>query len=255
MKKTSLSEIINEAWEEIKGYVLEVLKEVVERMLKEEQDKVLGRQRYERSEWKAWRWGYRYCKNFMTLWGNLESIKIPGIRERGKEVNWLERNERRIKEIGEWIFSAVDFVYPFAKRQICLVHLAKNLERHLKDRGFTNRKRFRREFWWIYEAITKEEAIRFYERFKERWRDKEKGMVLIFERYFPMSPGYYTFPEGWMHRVRTTNLAENFFRNLWRFMSRFPGFQDEGHSLRVLGIYLLGVERLRREKEVLPYAL
>ena len=65
-------------------------------MLKEEQEKVLGRRRYERSEWKVWRWGYRYCKNFMTVWGKLESIKIPGIRERGKEINWLD-NESRMK--------------------------------------------------------------------------------------------------------------------------------------------------------------
>ena len=41
----------------------------------------------------------------------------------------------------------------------------------------------------------------------------------------------------------------------WRFMSRFPGFQDEEHSSNVLGIYLLGVERYRKTKEVLPYAL
>jgi len=59
------------------------------------------------------------------------------------------------------IFSAVDFVYPFSKRQWCLVHLAKNLERHLGDRSLLSRRRFRREFWWIYEAVSKEEAMRF----------------------------------------------------------------------------------------------
>jgi len=45
------------------------------------------------------------------------------------------------------IFSAVDFVYPFCQRQLCLVHLAKTLERYLQDRGRLNRRRLRREFW------------------------------------------------------------------------------------------------------------
>jgi len=386
MNQTSLSEIVTGAWEEIKGFVLKILKEMVEAMLLEEQDKVLGRGRYERKGSKAWRWGYRERKNFMTPWGTLKGLKIPRIREKGKEVSWLRKNERRVKEIGEWIFSsvvggmnlrrassnlytllkdsisftsistiikraqaeikerkeraikkdqykalvldgveikfrkgfkrrkgvlliavgvfedgdfevvdwevrrredfegyyillnrvyerglegvelvvgdgfsgifsAVDFVYPFAKRQLCLVHLAKNLEKYLRDRSFHNRRKFRREFWWIYEALTKEEVMRFYEAFKERWKEKEPGVVFTFEKYFPLTINYYSFPQEWRHRVRTTNLAENFFRNLWRFMSRFPGFKDEPHSSNVLGIYLLGVERYKKAKEVLPYAL
>jgi len=43
MDQVSLSDIVTGAWEEIKAYVLKVLKEAVEVMLLEEQDKVLGR--------------------------------------------------------------------------------------------------------------------------------------------------------------------------------------------------------------------
>jgi len=153
------------------------------------------------------------------------------------------------------IFSAVDFVYPFSRRQLCLVHLAKSLERHLGDRSLLSRRRFRREFWWIYEAVSKEEAVRFYEAFKGRWQQKEPGMVSLLERDFPLTISYYAFPQGWRHRVRTMNLAEGFFRNLWRFMGRFPGFEDEEHSSRVIGTYLLGVEGYKKAREVLPYAL
>jgi len=55
--------------------------------------------------------------------------------------------------------------------------------------------------------------------------------------------------------VRTTNLAEGFFRNLWRFRGRFPGFEDEKHSSRVIGTYLLGMRRYKKAREVLLYAL
>jgi len=80
-------------------------------------------------------------------------------------------------------------------------------------------------------------------------------MVSMLERPFPMTINYYLCSQGWRHRVRATNLAESFFGNMWRFMSRFLGFQDEEHSSRVLGTYLLGVEGYKKAQEVLPYAL
>ena len=69
MDQVSLSDIVTGAWEEIKAYVLKVLKEAVEVMLLEEQDKVLGRGRYQRGDFRGWRWGYRQRKSFMTPWG------------------------------------------------------------------------------------------------------------------------------------------------------------------------------------------
>jgi hypothetical protein len=36
--------------------------------------------------------------------------------------------------------------------------------------------------------------------------------------------------------------ADGFFRNLRRFLGRFPGFLSPEHSERALGLYLLGVE-------------
>ncbi|MDH5406409.1 MAG: hypothetical protein OEX80_07705 [Candidatus Aminicenantes bacterium] len=71
-------------------------------------------------------------------------------------------------------------------------------------------------------------------------------MVPLLERYFPLTIAYYAFPQQWRHRLRTASLANNLFRNLSRFMGRFPGFQDKEHSCRVLGTYLLGVERYKQ---------
>jgi len=38
-------------------------------------------------------------------------------------------------------------------------------------------------------------------------------------------------------------------------MGRFPGFEDEEHSSRVLGTYLLEMRRYKKARKVLPYAL
>jgi len=44
-------------------------------------------------------------------------------------------------------------------------------------------------------------------------------------------------------RVRTTNLAEVFFRHLRRYLDRFPGCVDEPHREQVLGCFILACER------------
>jgi len=85
MGQVSLSDIVRGAWEEIEGYVLKILKEAVEVVLLEEQNKVLGRGRYQRGGSRGWRWGYRQRKSFLTPWGSLEGLKVPRIREEGKE--------------------------------------------------------------------------------------------------------------------------------------------------------------------------
>ncbi len=46
----------------------------------------------------------------------------------------------------------------------------------------------------------------------------------------------------WSYRLKTTNLAEGFFRNLRRFLGRFPGLVSPEHAQRALGLYLLGAE-------------
>ncbi len=44
--------------------------------------------------------------------------------------------------------------------------------------------------------------------------------------------------------VRTTNLAEGFFRHLRKYLGRFPGCVDPGHSEQVLGCYVLACEQV-----------
>jgi len=47
----------------------------------------------------------------------------------------------------------------------------------------------------------------------------------------------------WRHRVRMTNLGENFFRHLRTFLGRFPGFEDDAHVESGFAFYLLSQEK------------
>ena len=58
---------------------------------------------------------------------------------------------------------------------------------------------------------------------------------------------YLRWPASWRHRLRTTNLAEGFFRHLRRDLGRFPGCTDPAHSERILGCFLLASEATHAE--------
>jgi putative transposase len=139
--------------------------------------------------------------------------------------------------------AAAQIVYPMAQLQPCLRHGAQGLQALLYKRTWRQRRRFRRDFWWIYEAESVEQAERWALHFVRRWARAEPAMVQEFWRGFPASVTFLRPRlQPWSYRLKTTNLAEGFFRNLRRFLGRFPGFTDPAHSERALGLYLLGAE-------------
>ena len=139
--------------------------------------------------------------------------------------------------------AAAPIVYPGAQLQPCLRHWAQALQALLRQRTWHQRRRFRRDFWWIYEAESVEQAERWALHFRRRWARAEPEMVQEFWRGFQASVTFLRSGlQIWSYRLKTTNLAEGFFRNLRRFLSRFPGFMSPEHSQRALGLYLLGAE-------------
>ena len=139
--------------------------------------------------------------------------------------------------------AAAQIVYPSAQLQPCLRHWLRSLEALLHRRSWLHRRRLRRDFWWIYEAENVEQAERWALHFVRRWARSEPQFVRQFWEGFDAS---ITFLKSglrtWSYRLKTTNLAEGFFRNLRRFLGRFPGFVSPEHSERALGLYLLGAD-------------
>lgn len=134
-------------------------------------------------------------------------------------------------------------VYPMAQIQPCLRHWLKTLEGLLSKRTWIHRHHLRRDFWWIYEADHPEQAERWALHFVRRWASSEPAFVHAFWQAFQASITF--LKQGlrvWTYRLKTTNLAEGFFRNLRRFLGRFPGFVSPEHADRALGLYLLGAE-------------
>ena len=65
-------------------------------------------------------------------------------------------------------------VYPLSNRQVCLLHLQRRLEGMLSRRDFLCRRKFRRAYWWIFEAEDLREARERFEAFLRQWREESE---------------------------------------------------------------------------------
>jgi len=135
--------------------------------------------------------------------------------------------------------AAREIVYPGADFQLCLWHLGRTLKRGL---AMAEQRRFTRDYWEVYNGLDRREVRSRARRFVRRWKSIAHQGIETFRAHFEQTLGYLQFPPQWRHRVRTVNLAEGFFRNFRRFFNRFPGFQDEAHLSRSMGLYLLGAK-------------
>jgi len=138
------------------------------------------------------------------------------------------------------IASAQAMVYPDAKFQLCLWHFWRGLRSSVPRH---HRAEFNRDFWEVYNGLHEAQVRERADAFREHWTGRCAGTIAAFDRMFEHTVNFVRLPVAWWrHRVRTVNLAENFFRHFRRFFNRFPGFKDEAHLCRVLGLYLMAAE-------------
>jgi putative transposase len=155
----------------------------------------------------------------------------------------LEEVELVVGDGCEAIGSAAAMVYPRARHQLCLAHWFRNLEALTPRLSWWQRKKLRREFWWIWEAQDERQAREWARRFCARWRWTAAQMVEKFQAEFHRVLAFFAFPAAWRHRLRTTNLGEGWFKHLRGYLRRFPGCRDGAHSEQVLGCFLLAAEQ------------
>ena len=144
------------------------------------------------------------------------------------------------------VVSAAQTVYPAARHQLCLAHWFRHLEALTPRFPWFQRRKFRREFWWIWDAENEVQARQWARRFCARWRCAAPEMVQKFQAERHQVLALFAFPAPWRHRLRTTNLGEGWFKHLRRYLSRFPGCRNAEHSEQVLGCFLLAAEQMHR---------
>lgn len=144
--------------------------------------------------------------------------------------------------------------------QLCLWHVSVSLTEYLVDRHYRHIRHFNRDYWEIFSGLTEREAHDRFQRFVEKWMKLEPHAVSVLYNKKEKLFHYYRYPGIWRHRLRTTNVAEGFFRHLRTFMRRYPGWTDEDQLNLVVGMYLLGMESFHHNRDKIyqremPYSI
>jgi transposase-like protein len=180
----------------------------------------------------------------------LDWLAAPSETAEAYERLFLRLFQRGLDEVAlivsdgaDAITAAAAMVYPTAAHQLCLAHWFRLLEDLTPPLDQARRRKFRREFWWIWEAEDEPQLRRWAASFCRRWRFWAPQMVEKFQAELHRVLAYLRWPARWRHRLRTTNLAEGFFRHLRRYLGRFPGCVDAAQSEQILGCFILACEQ------------
>ena len=130
------------------------------------------------------------------------------------------------------LIDAVRTVYGFVPIQLCWVHRQRNLVGNLKYRS--NRKPICTDVAAIFQADSKELALKRLREFRQKWHPKEPRAVRVFLKNIELSLSFYSQPkEGWK-QLGTNNLVERQLREIRRRVKLIDSFRDEQSCERII---------------------
>lgn len=177
------------------------------------------------------------------------------LRERG-----LRRVELLVSDDQKGAVKAYRQVWPGqGEHQLCLWHFQQQLQKQLNPLPWWQRRRFGHQYWEVFNALSVAECEQRAREFLLQWGSHQE-MGAYFQKHWPQLVTFYQYPEAWRHRIRTVNLAEQFFAQLQTFIGRFPGWISEGHIELLLAFFvksrkLFQFKQRKSKSREIPYSI
>jgi transposase-like protein len=155
---------------------------------------------------------------------------------------WGERLELVVTDGQAGLEAAVDMVFPTTPKQRCVFHKLKNLPAHLRDRG--HREAIRASASAVLKGVqTAPEAWARLDAWSARWRDLEPEAVAWLRAGFERMLTYLTVTPALRTRVRTTNPAERFIKEIEAATGHVPVWENPQSWQRHLWILWKDLKR------------
>jgi len=159
-----------------------------------------------------------------------------------------------IQDGSEAITAAVNMVYPYTPRQRCYTHKLRNLMQNIRYK-FKHRARLMKQASNIYKAVSRQDAIKRFRLFVNRWKDKEPRAVKCFQDEFYNTLNFYDFPKEIRSAISTINHLERFLEEIRRRI-KIQGYFKNTRSLNLWIFGLIKHTNLRpiqQPKRMLQY--
>lgn len=159
-----------------------------------------------------------------------------------------------IQDGSEAITAAVNTVYPHTSRQRCYTHKLRNLMQNIRYK-FKHRAKLMKQASNIYKAASRQEAIKRFRLFVNRWRTIESRAVKCFQDEFYQTLNFYDFPKEIRSAISTTNHLERFLEEIRRRIKIQGYFKNE----RSLNLWIFGLIKhinlrpIQQPKRMLQY--
>jgi len=141
-----------------------------------------------------------------------------------------------IQDGSEAITAAVNMVYPYTPRQRCYTHKLRNLMQNIRYK-FKHRAKLMKQASNIYKAVSRQEAIRRFRIFVNRWKNAEPRAVKCFQDEFYNTLNFYDFPKEVRSAISTTNHLERLLEEIRRRIKIQGYFKNE----RSLNLWIFGL--------------
>lgn len=151
---------------------------------------------------------------------------LTDLKERGVE-DVLIASIDNLKGFAE----AIETVFPKTIVQLCVVHQVRN---SLKMVWYKEKKEFVRDMKKIYKSATIQGAEQAMEDFEERWGKRYPMVIKSWRNNWDRLTSYYEFSSPIRKMVYTTNLIENFHRQLRRVTKTKGAFTSEEAIYKLL---------------------
>jgi len=145
------------------------------------------------------------------------------------------------------ITAAVNIVYPYTPRQRCYTHKLRNLLQNIRHK-VKNRGRMAGEASNIYKAASRQEAIKRFRVFVNKWKNIEPKAIRCFQDEFYQTLNFYDFPKEIRSKISTTNHLERFFEEIRRRIKIQGYFKNE----RSLNLWIYGLIKHTALKPIEP---
>jgi putative transposase len=160
---------------------------------------------------------------------------------------WGKNLQLIVTDGASGLIDAVQTVYGSIPLQVCWIHRQRNLISHLKCRS--HRRAICADVSAIFQADSKDKALRLIYKFQHRWHPKEPRAVKIFLKDIDLSLTFYEQPKSRWKTLSSNNIIERQLRELRRRIKLIDSFRDEKSCERII---FTQVKQLNQKLELKP---
>lgn len=153
---------------------------------------------------------------------------LSALRERGLAG---KRLELVVTDGCPGLHAALEVAYPFVPLQRCWAHKLRNVANLLKR---SQQDACLQQARAIYQATTRQAALRAFWRWAQRWRAEAPKAVACLERDLHELLAHFACPPAHRKKVRTTNVIERCFREVRRRTRPMSCFTNDRSCERVI---------------------